>query len=152
MTKARSQSPPWTQYWGMCLTRVSLPFLTGWPSRIPALGTSSKDPDWCVFSTTRLLEANKQFSEGLSPRSSTQVRQAALLMLRLCCCWALALLGLAAVEWAKDFFPFSWLKRGFVTSAWHICKVETLRCVYSTVNVFHQKCTFRGSRLLIQLS
>lgn len=92
VSKARSQSSPRAQYWGVCLTDLSLLFLTGWPAWITVLGTWNKDPGWCMFSTTWLFEENKYFSEGLSPQSSAQVRQTALLMLRLCCCWALALL------------------------------------------------------------
>lgn len=98
--KARSRSSPRVQYGGMRLTYFSSLFPTGWPAWITALGTWSKDPDWCVFSTTWLLEENKYFSEGLSSQSSTQVRQTELPTLRLC--WALRI-----PRWPQEriFFP-----------------------------------------------
>lgn len=100
VSKTRSQTSPQAPYGGVCLTYLSLLFLTGWPAWITVLGTWSKDPDWRMLSTTQLFEENKYFPEGLSLQSSTQVRQTALLMLRLCCCW----LWLAAADSAEDFF------------------------------------------------
>lgn len=136
-SKTRWQSSPQAQHVPYVF---SLLFLTGWPASITALETRSKDPDWCVFSAAWLFEENKYFPESLSLQSSTQVRQTVLLMLRLSCT------GLS-----KELFPFIWLKRGFVTTACHVCKGETLQCIYSMGNVSQQKRTFRGSRLLIWL-
>lgn len=136
-SKTRWQSSLQVQYvsYIFCLL-----FLTGWPALITVLETWSKDPDWCVFSTAWILEDNNCFPESLSPQSSTQVRQTVLLMLRLTCT------GLR-----KFLFPFIWLKRGFVTTACHVCRDETLQCIYSMGNVSQQKCASRGSRLPIWL-
>lgn len=136
-SKTRWQSSPQVQYVSYVFFLL---FLTGWPASITVLETWSKDPDRCIFSTTWLLEENKYFPESLSPQSSTQVRQTVLLMLRLSCT------GLT-----KLLFPFIWLKKGFVTTACHVCRDESLQYIYSMGNVSQQKCTFRGSRLPIWL-
>lgn len=81
-SKTRWQSPPQVQYVSYVF---SLLFLTGWRALITVLETWSKDPDWCILSTAWLLEENKYFPESLSPQSSTQVKQAVLLMLQLTC-------------------------------------------------------------------
>lgn len=126
-SKTRWQSSPQVQYVSYVF---SLLFLTGWPASITVIETWSTDPDRCILSTAWLLEENKYFPESLPPQSSTQVKQTVLLMLRLTCT------GLS-----KLLSPFIWLKRGFVTTACHVCRMKPY-------NVFTAWRTFLSKNVL----
>lgn len=92
----------------MCLMYLPLLFLTGWPAWITVLGAWSRIlTDACLV---RPDFSRRSISLKACPiKAATQVRQTELLMLlRLCCCWALGML-----QWPeqRNFF-YSFDSRG----------------------------------------